>query len=140
MKASVTETVKKIVATDKAHEFMRFCIVGVIATAIHYAVYYLLQLTMDGGLWLNMAYTVGYAVSFVFNFFMTTYYTFRSRVSIKKAAGFSGSHLVNYVLQIALFNLFFFFGVHRLLVPLLVFAIAVPTNFTILHWVYGRKS
>ena len=119
---------------------MRFCIVGVIATAIHYAVYYLLQLTMDGGLWLNMAYTVGYAVSFVFNFFMTTYYTFRSRVSIKKAAGFSGSHLVNYVLQIALFNLFFFLGVHRLLVPLLVFAIAVPTNFTILHWVYGRKS
>ena len=124
----------------KVQEFIRFCIVGVIAAGIHYLVYYLLQLLSNGSLWLSIAYTIGYVVSLVCNFFMTTYFTFRSKVSVGKAAGFSFSHIVNYTLHILLFNLFISLDIHRLIAPILVLMIAVPTNFSILHFVYRNKK
>ena len=124
----------------KVQEFIRFCIVGVIAAGIHYLVYYLLQLLSNGSLWLSIAYTIGYVVSLVCNFFMTTYFTFRSKVSVGKAAGFSFSHIVNYTLHILLFNLFISLDIHRLIAPILVLMIAVPTNFSILHFVYPNKK
>lgn len=124
----------------KIQEFIRFCIVGVIASGIHYLVYCLLQLIYSGSLWLSIAYTIGYIVSLVCNFFMTTYFTFRSKVSVGKAAGFGGSHIINYTLHMVLFNLFITLGIDRLIAPILVLMIAVPTNFTILHFVYRNKK
>ena len=125
---------------NKLREFVRFCIVGVIAAGIHYLVYFLLQLRDGGSVWLSIAYTIGYIVSLVCNFFLTTYFTFRSKVSVKKAAGFSFSHIVNYTLHMVLFNLFISLGINRLIAPILVLMIAVPTNFTILHFVYRKKK
>ena len=124
---------------NKLREFVRFCIVGVIAAGIHYLVYFLLQLIDGGSVWLSIAYTIGYIVSLVCNFFLTTYFTFRSKVSVKKAAGFSFSHIVNYTLHMVLFNLFISLGINRLIAPIFVLMIAVPTNFTILHFVYRKK-
>ncbi|MGN0281820.1 MAG: GtrA family protein [Prevotella sp.] len=129
----------KIIREKKAQEFMRFCCVGVVAAGIHYAVYYAIQLMATSGFWLNMAYSTGYVVSLICNFFMTTYFTFRSKASVKRMAGFGGSHLVNYLIHIVLFNVFIALNVHRLMAPILVLMVAVPTNFTILRWVYGRK-
>ena len=125
---------------NKLREFVRFCIVGVIAAGIHYLVYFLLQLIDGGSVWLSIAYTIGYIVSLVCNFFLTTYFTFRSKVSVKKAAGFSFSHIVNYTLHMVLFNLFISLGINRLIAPILVLMTAVPTNFTILHFVYRKKK
>lgn len=124
---------------DKLMQFVRFCIVGTIAAAIHYGVYYLMQLWLSEGIWLSVDYTIGYAVSLVCNFFMTTYFTFRSHVSAGKAAGFGFSHVVNYTLHIVLFNLFMAMGIHRLLAPVLVLMVAVPTNFLILRYVYRKR-
>ena len=121
---------------DKLMQFVRFCIVGTVAAAIHYGVYYLMQLFLKGGVWLSVDYTVGYVVSLVCNFFMTTHFTFRSHVSAGKAAGFGFSHLVNYSLHIVLFNIFVAVGIHRLVAPVLVLMVAVPTNFLILRMVY----
>lgn len=121
---------------DKLMQFVRFCIVGTVAAAIHYGVYYLMQLFLKGGVWLSVDYTVGYVVSLVCNFFMTTLFTFRSHVSAGKAAGFGFSHLVNYSLHIVLFNIFVAVGIHRLVAPVLVLMVAVPTNFLILRMVY----
>lgn len=124
---------------DKLMQFVRFCIVGTIAAAIHYGVYYLMQLFLRDGIWLSVDYTIGYVVSLVCNFFMTTYFTFRSHVSAGKAAGFGFSHVVNYTLHIVLFNLFMALGIHRLLAPVLVLMVAVPTNFLILRYVYRKR-
>ena len=124
----------------KLREFIRFCIVGIIAAGIHYLVYFFLQLIDDRSVWLSISYTIGYIVSLVCNFFLTTYFTFHSKISVKKAAGFSFSHIVNYTLHIVLFNLFISFGIDRLIAPILVLFIAVPTNFTILHFVYRKKK
>ena len=55
-------------------QFLRFCINGVIAASIHYGIYYLLQLWTD----VNIAYTAGYLISFVYNFIATNYFTFHT--------------------------------------------------------------
>lgn len=116
-------------------QFVRFVIVGCTAAAIHYGCYYLLQLYID----VNLAYTAGYCIALVCNFFLTTYFTFRRQPSARKAVGFGFSHLINYLLHILLFNTFLFFGVSRELAPLLVLLIAVPTNFLLLHFVFTSK-
>ena len=121
---------------DKALEFLRFCIVGTIAAGIHYAVYYLLQKHIN----VNIAYSAGYIVSLICNFFLTSYFTFRSSPSARKAAGFGASHLINYLLHIGLFNLFLYVGVSRLIAPVFVLMIAVPTNFVLLRWVFRHKN
>ncbi len=125
---------------EKLMQFARFCIAGTLAAGVHYAVYYAMQLLLPGGFWLTVDYTVGYIVSLVCNFFLTTYFTFRSRPSAGKAAGFGFSHAVNYTLHIALFNLFMAIGIHRLVAPVLVLMVAVPTNFLILRFVYRKKN
>lgn len=63
-------------------EAVRFGIVGVGATALHYGIYYLLQQVIN----VNVAYTVGYAVSFVANFYATSYFTFGTSPSWKNCS------------------------------------------------------
>ncbi len=121
---------------DKIYEFMRYCIVGTIAAGIHYAIYYVLQKCID----VNVAYTVGYALSFICNFFLTSHFTFRSAPSAKKAVGFGASHLINYLLHMVLFNAFLWVGVSRLIAPIFVLIVVVPTNFILLRWVFRHKT
>ena len=89
------EIVKSVFQSkSKRYQFIRYCTVGTLAAGIHYGVYYLLQeYEMTN---LNIAYTIGYVTSFICNFFLTSYFTFRSNPSLKRALGFGGSHLVNY--------------------------------------------
>jgi len=134
------DMVKKITHDYRFGEFIRFCIVGTLAATIHYGIYFLLQLFFTSTLWLSIDYTIGYVVSLVCNYFMTTYFTFKSNVSVKHTAGFGFSHVVNYTLHIALFNLFIGIGIDQRIAPILVLLVAVPTNFTILHFVFRKKK
>jgi putative flippase GtrA len=129
------EKLNKILADEKAAEFLRYSIVGTIAAAIHYGIYYVTQKYIN----INIAYTIGYVVSLVCNFFLTSYFTFRTTPSACKVAGFGFSHLINYLLHMTLFNLFLLAGVHRLLAPILVLMIVVPLNFILLHLVFKSK-
>lgn len=47
---------------EQIGEMVRFSIVGVLITVIHYAVYWLFQLVIN----VNIAWTAGYIVGFVF--------------------------------------------------------------------------
>ena len=97
---------------------------------------YLLQVYIN----VNVAYTTGYLISLVCNFFLTAYLTFHSAPSIKKVIGFGGSHLVNYLIHMFLFNFFLYIGISRILAPILVLAVAVPINFLLLRWVFKHKK
>lgn len=121
---------------EKRYEFIRFCVVGVLASGLHYGVYYLLQTRIN----VNVAYTVGYLISLICNFFLTSYLTFHSSPSIRKALGFGGSHLVNYFIHLSFLNLFLYLGISKVLAPVLVLAIAVPINFILLRWVFKHKN
>ena len=123
-----------MVRNETFGEVFRFAVVGVIAVAIHYAVYWILQHWIN----VNVAYTIGYVVSFLGNYYLSAHYTFREKTSKRNGAGFAGAHVFNYFLQMALFNLFLYLGLSRELAPLAVLAIAVPTNFLIVRTVFKR--
>lgn len=117
-------------------EFVRFVMVGVLATALHYGLYFVFQLLVN----VNVAYTIGYALSFIANFYLTAYFTFGKKPSWKKAVGFGGAHLVNYLLHIGLLNLFLWMGISKPLAPFPVFAIAIPVNFLLVRFVFTKKG
>ena len=123
---------------SKRYQFIRYCTVGSLAAGIHYGVYFVLQEYELVNL--NIAYTIGYATSFICNFFMTSYFTFRSNPSLKKALGFGRSHLVNYLIHMGLFNLFLSLDVNQEIAPLFVLAVAVPVNFVMLRFVFKHKK
>ena len=92
----------------KLPEFIRWGCVGVVATGIHYGIYYLLKeyLFPNTTFWVNFAYSAGYVISFLCNFFLSAYFTFHEKPSFRKGAGFSVAHLANYGLHILFLNFF----------------------------------
>ena len=125
-----------MVGSDRKGEVIRFCIVGVAATAIHYLVYYLLLGTLHH----NIAYTLGYVVSFVCNYYLSSRFTFHVAMSSQKLVSFALTHLVNYLLHLALFNIFLLLGVPKTIAPLPVFALVVPVNFLLVRYVLKRRN
>jgi putative flippase GtrA len=117
-------------------EFIRFIIVGTFATGLHYGLYFVLQRVIN----VNMAYSIGYILSFIANFYLTAFFTFRRKASWKKAFGFGGAHLINYLLHIGLLNLFLWLGLSKPLAPIPVFAIAIPVNFLLVRFVFKYKG
>ena len=79
---------------------MRFAGVGVTATGVHYAVYWLLQHVLN----VNVAYTAGYLSGFVLNFYLTARFTFRTRPSWTKLFGMGAAPAVHSRLPPALPN------------------------------------
>lgn len=117
-------------------EFVRFVMVGIIATALHYGLYFALQHLIN----VNIAYAIGYTLSFIANFYLTSYFTFGKKPSWGKAFGFGGAHLVNFLLHMGLLNLFLWLGVSKALAPVPVFAIAIPVNFLLVRFVFKHKD
>lgn len=115
-------------------EFVRFAIVGVIATGIHYAIYLALKQIIN----LNISYTAGYVISLICNFFLTAKFTFKTETSAKRGLGFIGSHLVNYLLHMALLNLFIWTGIPSSYAPIPVYCIAIPVNFLLVRTVFRK--
>ena len=120
----------------KLPEFIRFIMVGVFATALHYGLYFIFQRFIN----VNIAYTLGYALSFIANFYLTAYFTFGKKPSWSKAFGFGGAHLFNYLLHIGLLNTVLWLGLSKTLAPIPVFAIAIPVNFLLVRFVIKRKD
>lgn len=119
-----------------AGEFIRFGLVGGTCTAFHYGLYYLLQLWIN----VNLAYSAGYVLSFVVNFYLTSWFTFGTAPSWKRFVGMIGAHGVNYLLHMVLLNLFLWAGIPQEWAPLPVFAIAIPVNFVLVRFVFKHKG
>ena len=120
---------------QKYLEILRFGIVGVLATAIHYIVYYILLYICS----VNIAYSIGYVVSFCFNLILSSRFTFKSNLTIKKSVGFGLSHLFNYLLQIIVLNICVGVGIQEKIAPVLVYAVCIPINFLLVRYVFKRK-
>ena len=110
-------------------EILRFGMVGVFATILHYAVYWILQHFIN----VNV-------VSFISNFYLTSYFTFQTKPSWGKLIGMSGAHLVNYLLHMILLNIALGFGLSKTWAPIPVFAIVIPINFLLVRFVFKNKQ
>jgi putative flippase GtrA len=116
------------------NEILRFGLVGVVATLIHYVIYWLLRQYVN----YNIAYITGYVISFVCNFFLTSYFTFRAKVNVKRGVGFFCVHMFNMLFQIILLNIFVWIGIRQNVAPLFVFAIAIPIQFVLVRIVFKK--
>jgi putative flippase GtrA len=134
--------VSKVLSNQKSMEFLRWGIVGVIATAIHYGIYYLLLkfVTPQTEFWLNVDYSLGYIISFWGNFFLSAYFTFREKPSLKKGFGFGIAHAINYCLHIFFLNLILWIGFSSTIAPIFVFIIVIPINFLMVRFVFKRNN
>lgn len=127
----------------KMKQFIRFAIVGALATAIHYGLYLLIVWANDIGedetLYTNIAYSIGYVVAWCANFYLSAHFTFQSNTSLKRGIGFALSHGVNYVLHIIFLNLFLWIGLSETIAPIPVFCIVIPINFILVRYVFTSK-
>lgn len=125
---------------EKSGEFIRFCVVGVVATAVHYGIYLLLIHIVDipNGWWTNLAYSIGYLTGFVCNLWLSAHFTFKEKITAKRGIGFTVSNVVNYSLHLLLLNLFIWIGLPENIAPIPVYCIAVPVNFILVRFVFKR--
>lgn len=115
---------------QKLGEVVRFGIVGILATLLQYAIYTVLLLWCSP----SLSMTVGYILSFIFNFIASTRFTFKVETNARHGAGFALSHVVNYLLQMATLNFFLWIGVSKTLAPIPMFCICVPVNFVLVRF------
>lgn len=126
---------KKKQYARKYEEFFKFILIGLIATVLHYSIYWILYRYMN----VAMAYSIGYGFSFICNFYLTSVFTFKSKATIRKGAGFSIAHIINYLLHLLLLNIFLRVGFSQDFAPIPVLCIVVPINFILVRYVYRRK-
>jgi len=116
-------------------QIVRFGIVGVIATLTHYVMYWVMKEFIN----YNIAYTIGYGLSFIANFFLSAYFTFKKNATVKKGVGFGIAHFCNYFIQMVLLNIVVAIGISKDLAPIPVYAISIPINFIMVRFVFNRK-
>ena len=126
----------KIIRQEWFHELFRFGLVGVIATGIQYLVYWIFTA------WLSptFAYSIGFIISFICNFFLTSLFTFRKKATIKKGFGFALTHIISFSVQLLLLNLFIAMQIPEKLAPLPVYAIAIPFSFILVRFVFKSSK
>ena len=115
---------------EKLGELFRFVCVGGVATLLQYILYVVLLQWLNH----NIANTLAYLMSFVFNFWASTVFTSKVKANAKKGIGFAFSHLVNYALQMGCLNLFIYLDVPQQIAPLPMFAVCVPVNFLLVRF------
>lgn len=126
-------------------EVVRFGIVGVTATLLQYFIYWsLLRLAIHWDVEAGthtlstMVMTIGYVVSFIYNFVASTRFTFRVKANARRGAGFLFSHVVNYSLQMLTLNFFLLLGVSKQWAPIPMFCVCVPVNFLLVRFFLKR--
>ena len=135
---AIKQHIQAIITNSKSQEFIRFCIVGVLATALHYGIYLLLLhiFAIETTIWTNGAYTIGYVVSWCCNLWLTAHFTFKTDVTTKRGIGFAVSHAINYGLHIAFLNLFLWIGLSEQWAPIPTYCCVIPINFILVRTVF----
>ena len=112
-------------------EVLRFAITGALVTFILYAVYLPLSYIMPN--YVGIAYSIGFIVSFITNFVLSNYYTFRTKPTIDRAILFCIVQFINYMLQIICFKFFIWIGVSNVWAPVPDWAFIFPINFLLMR-------
>lgn len=128
---------KKIVnGESRMSEIVRFGLVGGIATVLQYGFYVIFVHAV--GVKPVPSTLISYALSFIVNFFLSSYFTFHTKPNAKKGLGFTLSHLINMGLQTGLVAIFKgIVGPTLALLPAL--AICIPVNYLLVRFAFTSK-
>ena len=116
---------------DKLFQFLKFGVVGVIATGIHYGAYLILECLF--GMNYNCSYAIGYLISFVFNFYASNLITFKTSPNLSNGVKFLGAHCFNYLIHAFLLNILVSIKIPLNIAPIFVFPLAMIINFLIVR-------
>ncbi|MBD5303554.1 MAG: GtrA family protein [Muribaculaceae bacterium] len=121
---------------DKRAEAIRFVFVGGFATVLQYGMYVVFVHAV--GTTPVVSTLISYGISFIANFFLSSYFTFKSNPNAKKGLAFTLSHLINMGMQTGLVAIFKgIVGPTLALLPAL--AICVPVNFFLVRYAFKGK-
>lgn len=129
----------------KYRSAVRFVLVGALGTGLQYGIYYVLlgifQVKWAEDTWLtSVAFTVGFVIEMVYNYLMTSFYTFRVRPTLKNAGGFLFGRALNYVIQLIFLNVLIWLHMSEEWAGIAAIALAGVINYFVLLPFYKDKK
>ena len=129
----------------KYRSAVRFVLVGALGTGLQYGIYYVLlgifQTKWAEDTWLtSVAFTVGFVIEMVYNYLMTSFYTFRVRPTLKNAGGFLFGRALNYVIQLIFLNVLICLHMSEEWAGIAAIALAGVINYFVLLPFYKDKK
>ena len=129
----------------KYRSAVRFVCVGALGTGLQYGMYYLL-LELFQRQWGEMAiltsvaFTAGFIIEMICNYFLTSFYTFKVRPTWKNAGGFLFGRAINYVIQLLLLNILLWLHMSEEWSGIAAIALAGVINYFVLLPFYKDKK
>ena len=129
----------------KYRSAVRFMFVGTLGTGLQYGIYYLLldifqRHWPEVGILTSVAFTAGFMIEMVCNYFLTNFYTFRTRPSWKNAGGFLLGRVLNYVIQLSLLNALVWLHMGEEWAGIVAIMLAGVINYFVLRPFYKDKK
>ncbi len=125
-----------ITGGNRLSEIIRFGMVGGIATVLQYGFYVIFVHAV--GVKAVPSTLISYALSFIVNYVLSTYFTFHKKPNARNGLGFTLSHLINMGLQtgfVAIFQQI----VGKTLALLPALAICIPLNYLMVRFAFTSK-
>ena len=129
----------------KYRSAVRFVLVGALGTGVQYGIYYLL-LDFFQGHWpeveilTSVAFTAGFLIEMICNYFLTSFYTFKMRPTWKNAGGFLLGRTVNYFIQLLFLNVLIWLHLSEEISGILAIMLAGVINYFVLRPFYKDKK
>ena len=129
----------------KYRSAVRFVCVGVLGTGMQYGIYYLLlgvfqRRFPDVAILTSVAFTVGFVVEMVCNYFLTSYYTFRVAPSLKNIGGFLIGRTFNYLIQLLILHVMILLYVSKESSGIIAIVLAGVINYFVLLPFFRAKK
>ena len=129
----------------KYRSAVRFVFVGTFGTGVQYGIYYLLldifqRQWPEVGILTSVAFTAGFLIEMVCNYFLTNFYTFKTRPSWKNAGGFLLGRVLNYVIQLLLLNALVWLHMGEEWAGIVAIMLAGVINYFVLRPFYKDKK
>lgn len=121
------------------YEIFRFAIVGVMNTANYYGLYLIfLHLLYIPYL---ISHVLAFLISMVGSFFMNSYFTYKTKPTLKKFLQFPMTYIVNIsVTTLSIFILVEWLSLNKTISPLIASFIAIPFTFLISKKILQPKN
>ena len=131
----IKRTKKMITGDSRISEILRFCIVGGLATVIQYGIYVVFVDAV--GVKAVPSTLISYAISFIFNYILSSYFTFHKKPSTQNMLGFICSHAINMGMQTGIVAIFKGI-VGNTLALLPAFGICIPLNYIMVRYAFNH--